>query len=265
MYAQDQAAIAARIHAHAFASPAWDRAAASAYAMVAMTILNQTPGVLSHCESAMAQGDSAPTWRFPTRRDALRAVRSGATVPVLRRVHALMQVGAVEQAHVTACELPWLDYAKAAFYLQAVYGVLGCFDSRNEAEFGVNVQAVCGKCDHAPRKTQAARDARDARNLAGAYAYSALCAAHGTCESLWDGWCAGVSAQWPHRFASADTCSAEHVRWYDAMHCALWRDAADMAAYQRAYPVPASVIVRDAQCASAKAQRAAKRAARLAA
>jgi hypothetical protein len=233
MYAVDQSAIASRIHAAAVGTHAHDTALLTTYAMVAVTIRNETPFVLSHCLGALRDGDRARTWRFTVRRNALRVIRSGEALPVLRRVHGLMRAGMTTQAHMALCVLPWLDYVKAGFYLQLAYGVMGCIDSRNAKALGLNVKKLVGGMHgDAPKRTRAGRE----RQRDSAIAYADLCTAQGGSAGLWDFWCSGASAQWPDRYPTADDVSREHVRWYDTLHAALWRDAGDIARVHAVYP-----------------------------
>lgn len=95
-------------------------------------------------------------------------------------------------------EVPGLGLAKAGFVAQMLGFNVGCLDTRNIREFGLNRSAVrFDKTDPEPTR------------LNHISAYVVLCRKLGGAAFLWNNWCAGVGRD--EFFRSADAVSRYHV------------------------------------------------------
>lgn len=215
MYRRDTAAI------RSFIAPGidgWQDRAAGALMAVAFTMNTPTPDVMGELRKWADDGHALadnPSLTFGNRGHLWREYLNGNMVRVLAEVDTMLIADrtdeTVARAIVALKSLKGLAYVKAGFYLQIVYGVAGCIDTRN-------AQAM-------PDAYQpSAKDG--GKSYAGQYAVAldyvrrmkvtidnASGGCSDPCEWIWDYWCIGAATQFHHAYATGDDCSAEHVQW----------------------------------------------------
>jgi len=94
-----------------------------------------------------------------------------------------------------------LGLVKAGFLIQLAFGEIGCIDSRNMEQFGINRNTL-----------RYAKTTSKAIRLRKADNYIKLCASIGSCSFLWDNWCNELALNNPERYKSGHFVSAEHER-----------------------------------------------------
>lgn len=96
-------------------------------------------------------------------------------------------------------ELPGFGIVKAGFWVQLVYGDIGCLDRHNLRAAGMDERTF--------HRIPASAESLTAR----LESYIAVCDTLGGSAYLWDSWCQYLSILRPKAFPSADYASAFHV------------------------------------------------------
>lgn len=105
---------------------------------------------------------------------------------------AFLRLPAIDFWHLLLDTVPGLGMVKAAFAVQMLYNELGCLDTHNLREQGINRNAVSGKT---------------ANKRAG---YLNLQSVKSS-QEWWDEWCDFVAARYPGQFDSGDYVSRLHA------------------------------------------------------
>jgi hypothetical protein len=187
----------------------WENRAASVAVAVVFTIRTQTNVVADQLLS-FATGDQR--YVYMSRGDIVAAIRDNLHVPIFRRVRAAMVVGDTAGALLALTELPGLGLVKAGFVIQMIWQSVGCLDTRNIKEFGLDVSRFNLTKSHLSDTVKRER----------AEEYIAECERLGGAEYLWDNWCRGAAVTYRKRYQSGDEVSREHVAWVRLANHGLW-------------------------------------------
>lgn len=95
--------------------------------------------------------------------------------------------------------VPGLGLPKAGFVLQLCCGEVGCLDTHNLRNFGLDAK------DFKLTKNMA-------KNIERAKVYVDCCRKEGGCEYLWDQWCEFIAERWASKWNDAKDVSHAHVR-----------------------------------------------------
>lgn len=127
------------------------------------------------------RGDLTPLWGFKRAADEWWSENYQEAYGACSAFAAVDDVDGLV-AYLSQC--PGLGYAKGGFVAQLAFGVSGCLDSHNLAQYGIDPAVVRG-----------GKSKRFATARRRAAAYNAACRALGGTAALWDRWCHYVAAQ----------------------------------------------------------------------